>query len=326
MTRRLRATASVLAGVLAITAFGGGVAAGPRVVTEAARHSATFGSGSARSWMSPAAERGDLLYVSDLKTAEVDVFSYPGGTLVGKLVGFTTPEGECVDKAGDVFVTDPYSSTIQEYAHGGTAPILTLSPAGYLPNGCAVDPRTGALAVTENPFGSAAGGLLLYRHVKGTPTVYSIPNIFRPAFDGYDSNGNLYVDGVGGCCLDFELAELPAGGHAFSAITVNVTLGFPGAVQWDGTYLAIGDQGAGRGPSKIDRFSISGSAATEVGTTPLSDSCEVLQFWIDHHRVVAGNLCTSGVKYFAYPAGGNSTKTIGDDIQESYGVTISKAR
>ena len=101
-------------------------------------------------WMLPAAKSMDLLYVSN--DDELLVFSYPKGKLVGEI---TVPSGDfaglCSDSAGDVFVTSVGShsaSYILEYAHGGTEPITTLSDPAWA-NGCAVDPTTGNVAVTN---------------------------------------------------------------------------------------------------------------------------------------------------------------------------------
>ena len=57
------------------------------------------------SWIDPSAKKGALLYASDSAADVVKVFSYPRGKLVGTLTGFQTPQGMCVDKAGNVFIT-----------------------------------------------------------------------------------------------------------------------------------------------------------------------------------------------------------------------------
>ncbi len=67
------------------------------------------------SWMAAGAKKRDLLYVSDVGTYDVDVYSYPRGTQVGVLRGFNFPGGECVDKQGDVFVTNTFGQDIYEY-------------------------------------------------------------------------------------------------------------------------------------------------------------------------------------------------------------------
>src|SRR5579863_6185791 len=90
------------------------------------------------SWMAPDAGNQDLLYISDLSTYDVYVYSYPKGKLEGRLTGFGGPEGECVDKTGHVFIANFSASNILEYAHGGASPVATLSDPGYYPVGCSV--------------------------------------------------------------------------------------------------------------------------------------------------------------------------------------------
>jgi hypothetical protein len=147
--------------------------------------------------------------------------------------------------------------------------------------------------------------------------------VFGVSFVGYDGRGNLFVDGYSEQGGQFAMAELPAGTHSFETVTLNQTIVLPGAIQWDGKYLAVGDQVSLYGPSTIYEFSMSGSTGTLVNTTPLSDSCDVLQFWIHGKRVITSNYCASHVLYFDYPAGGSSTKTISDKLQEPGGVTVS---
>src|ERR1700729_644904 len=56
------------------------------------------------SWMSPEAKSHDLLYV--VSGSNVDVFTYPGGTLVGTLTGFEYPLGLCSDSNGNVWIAN----------------------------------------------------------------------------------------------------------------------------------------------------------------------------------------------------------------------------
>ena len=72
--------------------------------------------------MNPEAKRNNLLYVSDQGKRRIDVFSYPGGKLVGTLYGFVGPAGECTDGAGDVFIVDGGNYDIVEYADAGKTP------------------------------------------------------------------------------------------------------------------------------------------------------------------------------------------------------------
>ncbi len=285
----------------------------------AGQHAAT-----ARSWMAPDAKRRDLLYVSDLYDDDVNVYSYPQGKLKGVLTGFQAVHYECVDAIGNVFIANGRANQVLEYKHGGTTPIKTYTEPGFT-HGCSVDPTTGDLAILHDPPASGYGGFSIYKQAKGKPKEYVTPNVFRVYFIGYDAKGNLFVDGTA-YHPTFEIAELPAGSQTPQAITLNQTIVLPGAIAWDGKYLAVGDQVSLYGPSKIYRFSISGSTGTLQGTTPLSDSCDVLQFWLQGTRVITGDVCAPHVLYFPYPAGGSSTKTISDSLHEPVGVTVSRAR
>jgi hypothetical protein len=274
--------------------------------------------------MAPDAKKHDLLYVSDsfpYGSNDVYVYSYPKGKLKGKLTGFNEPSGQCVDKAGNVFITNFGASQILEYAHGGTSPIATLSDPGYYPLGCSVDPTTGNLAVTNRLSTSfTAGDVVIYVDASGTPTSYTDSSFYYYEFCGYDDRGNLYIDGTTkGSALEY--AELTSGGSSFSALNLDQSIGFPGAVQWDGAHLAIGDQSA----AVIYRFAISGSTGTKVGSTPLTGSKDVVQFWIEGMKVIGPDAGLAHVAFYKYPAGGSPIKTI-TGLGEPVGATVSKAK
>jgi hypothetical protein len=323
---RLRTAASVvLLGLLAAGCGGNpGVPAQPAVnlTAPAAGLERDSAADAGPSWMSPDAKSIDLLYVVDLDAGAVDVYSYPSGKRKGRLKGFSAPHGACVDKSGDVFLTDGNKSEILEYAHGGTTPIQTLQDPNNFPHACSIDPVTGNLAVANSPLGSGGGSVSIYKKATGKGTPITVGNVFQVYFDGYDASGNLFVDGTD-MHVAFEFAELPAGASTFTPITLNESINLPGQVQWDGTYLAVGDQVSLDGPSKIDEFTISGTTGTLEGTTQLSDSCDVLGFWIQGSTVIAPNDCAPNVKYFAYPAGGESTETISKKLHEPVGATVS---
>src|SRR5579863_8616838 len=58
-----------------------------------------YGANPGQSWMSPdAAKTKDLLYVSNLNSGMVNVYSYPTDKLVGTIKGdYDGPDGMCVD-------------------------------------------------------------------------------------------------------------------------------------------------------------------------------------------------------------------------------------
>jgi DNA-binding beta-propeller fold protein YncE len=321
---RLRHTFGV--GALSVALVGCGGSQSPLGQGVSALNAAPVALAHRGSWMSPDAKKSDLLYVSNLTTGDVDVFSYPRAKQKGELTGFDAPHGECVDAKGNVFITSEGSSQIFEYAHAGTKPIATLSDPGYTPSDCSIDPVTGDLAVANLlPLGSGSGSVAIYRHAKGKPKLYiASSGLYMYYSCGFDDAGNLFVDGSNVSGNQFEIAELLKGATALVAVTLNQQIALPGGVHWDGKYLAVGDQVCIECASTIYEFSMSGSTGTKVGETNLTDSCDVIRFWLQDNRVIAPNDCTPNVMYFKYPAGGNSTKTI-SGVSQGVGATVSQA-
>jgi hypothetical protein len=266
------------------------------------------------SWMLPEAKSEDLLYISNVYT--VTVYSYPKGKHVGTLKGFYRPIGECSDSAGDVFIAN---GDILEYTHGGKKPIQTLSLTGYTAQSCAIAPTTGNLAVTWDK-GNDPGYVAIYPNASGSPELYGI-GYMQFIFCGYDPVGNLYVDGEASNENKFLFAELPKGGSSVENITLNQSFEYAGAVQWDGKYVAVGDDEA----QKIYQFTISGSAGTLEGSTDLGNADSVYQWVIDGKKAVGSDDIPSTVWYWHYPAGGPAIKSIAKDVFHPVGATISKA-
>jgi hypothetical protein len=272
-----------------------------------------------RSWMAPDAKKVNLLYISDLTTGDVYVYSYPDGVLEGTLTGFKRPWGLCVDKAGKVFVTEESGFQILEYAHGGTTPLATLKDPGEDPGGCSVDPTTGDLAVANiSTPATNPGDVAIYKNARGARRAFKDREITYYEYCSYDNQGNLYVDGMTPSA--FVFAELPKGTTSFANIALNENIQFAGGVQWDGKYVAIRDYEA----NVIYQFSISGSGGTETGSTPLDGSSYVAQFWIQGSNVVGPDANSGTVMFWNYPAGGSPTKTI-NGLTTPWGVTISMA-
>jgi hypothetical protein len=328
----------VLAGLFAGCA-GAGPALQPSITPPNGRLVSHAAAG--KSWILPEAKNDDLLYISDLEAQVVDIYTYQHGhKLVGELTGFFNPEGLCVDNTGNVYVTNDTSEgvhQITEYAHGGTTPIRNLIDSNGRANGCSVDPKTGDLAVA-NFWGPTEriGNVEVYRHASGTPATYSNPNIYYYYFCAYDGNGNLFVDGE---TLDsvFGLGELIKRGKTLNFIPVDQTIYLPGGVQWDGKYLAVGDQVAVKHnfTSTIYQFSISGSVATTVTTMVLTGSTEVEQFWIPRvdsgpkHRLgtqlIGPDQNGGNTLFWDYPSGGNPVKSISGE-NDPIGATVSLAK
>jgi len=280
------------------------------------------------SWMSSGARREDLLYVADPSQGFIRVLSLNRRALVGLLYQDNEPNGMCTDKASDVFVPGFNGGHVVEYAHGLKKPKAKLTPAATRSMSCSVDPSTGNLAVTtfEADSGSA-GNVAIYQQAQGAPTTYSDPAIFEYFFCGYDGNGNLFVDGLGpsGGGGGFVFAELPKGSRAFTNITLNQTITQPGQVQWDGQYVAIGDQTT----TSIYRFAIAGSAGTLEGTTKLNGATTVNDFTIHAPDVIAANAYTTHsiayteALFYHYPAGGRIRKVAGSAKYTMEGLAVS---
>lgn len=286
--------------------------------TLAAVHTAGFAEHSdrGRSWISPASGSSDLLYISDAQKDDVYVYQYPGLTLSGTLTGFHEPQGECTDAKDDVWITDTNAQNVVEFAHGGTKAIAKLTDSSGYPVGCAVNTKTGDLAVT-NIFGvSGAGAVLVYKDATGKPTAYTNKGQYYYYFDGYDPNGNLYVSGRNDSGF-YTLAVLPSGASSMSTVSLSGgTIVFPGAVQWVGTSLVLGDQQCGdANASCLYEATISGTSGKITGATHFKGACDVIQPTVDGSAVAGGDFescyySSTGIHTWAYPAGGSPTKSV----------------
>jgi hypothetical protein len=281
------------------------------------------------SWMSPDAKKQQLLYVSDQKTDDVYVYSFPTGTLVGTLTGFAAPYGQCSDKAGNVFVTQFDASDITEYAHGGTSPIKTLDvPDGQYPTGCSVDPKTGNLAVATFVSDSSPGGISVFRHATGTPKEYQAPGMYYYFPPAYDDRGNLFVEVEGDSSGGTSLDELPRGSGTLESLYLNVTIHFPGGVAWDGTHVDLDDQSfSASAGSGIYQVQVEGSIATMTGEFAFPGSCgfsDVVQPWVQGSKIIGADTYCGTVGIDKYPGGANQKYLSG--TQYPIGATVSKAK
>ncbi|MGA7355471.1 MAG: hypothetical protein WA431_15800 [Candidatus Cybelea sp.] len=265
------------------------------------------------------------------------ILAYPKGTLVGQVtVPSGIPEGLCSDSAGDVFVATYESSDksyIYEYAHGGTQPIATLSDPGA-PQGCAIDPTTGNLAVTNNATASySPGNVVVYAAGQSVPMQYSDPNVRVFRFCTYDDKGNLFADGDGG------LDMLPAGGESLNKISLNQLIDLS-SIQWVTKYqrLVVVDYISPFGPhDDVYQVKVSGSMGIVTGPTILKTGksrrdrgSPAAQFWTGDGRIIGpANVGSSATRldFWRYPRGGSPKKSIHRPgrARTLFGVTISRA-
>jgi outer membrane protein assembly factor BamB len=275
--------------------------------------------------ITPQATSEDLLYVAN--AGSVTVYSYPQGTLVGTLNFPYKADGLCADSAGDVYITSETTQRIYEFAHGGKRAIRSLKDPGFIPRGCAVDPVTGNLAVAnlETTFAEHSGNVVIYRMAKGAPEAVTGPNLHYYYYCGYDSDGNLFVTGESTGFKHFTFAELPKSADKPTDVNLSQSIGTAGGVQYDGTYIAVGD----RGTHAIYEFAIEGSVGTLERTTRLLGSDGIGQFDVVGSTVVVPNVnhisSTSNVLFYSYPAGGAPTLTITNNVLLPTGAVVSVA-
>jgi hypothetical protein len=241
-------------------------------------------------------KRQPYQYLSDFGNASVLEFDYPkGDASIGSISGIESAQGECTNVLFGTgkktfWVTSSVSgaSPIDEFEVGGTSPIKTLQGAsGDTLVGCAMS-TTGDLAATS----ITDGHVDLFKGANGTPTVLTTP-LIEAFYGGYDKSGNLYVDGFnsGGT---FGFVELPNGSNSWETLSTSNSVEFPGSVQFDGTYITVGDQEA----HNIYGYTCHGTSCTLKRTVTLSGSSNCDQTWIAKGYVICG---TAIVKY---PAGG----------------------
>lgn len=259
-----------------------------------------------------------LLYVSNQRPAEVDVYSYPKGKPIAKLGPFDTPAGECVDSKGDVFITDSGAAEVVEYAHGGASPIASLSTDIYSPVRCSIDPSTGNLAVANHDSSSGRGSILIYAHALGTPAAYYTPSIFDYEACGYDGSGNLFVDGKS-ATGNFVLAELSKGGQQLNVIPFAKNIAHPADIQGEGSYLAIGAADITKAESDVYHVIVTNKSAKVVQTTHIGT--QTSGFFIDAQHLVAAAGAES-ILFFSYPKGGAPTKFV-PGTKDAAGVVVS---
>ena len=168
-----------------------------------------------------ATSSSDLLYVAT--SNGILMLTYPAAKQVGTVPSQGRYPYVCADSTnGNVFVAE--NGAINEYAHGGTSIIQTLSPPSSYVNlkGCSVDPATGNLAVAASNT-SGEGAILVYVGARGNATRYVDSELLYYYDCAYDSQSNLFVIGSGNKkhAIVPKYAQLQKGSSRFTNITLN---------------------------------------------------------------------------------------------------------
>lgn len=261
----------------------------------------------------------DLLYISDPSAGGVVVYSYTPPKY--RLVEILSPPGSysnlCVNRAQDIFATA--GSTVVEYKHGATSPFRILGGLQDYSDGCAVDPVTGTLAVTNSAISPPQPRVTFFKKDRGTHTNIAIPSTYSGAGRcAYDGSGNLFVGAnVAGSIPHFALLELPKNGKQFVAISLDETFskfGIGGMV-WDGTYLDIADFEE----NVIYQFAVAGYNGTSKNTITLQRSFNIDSFFVQGPTLIAAAFSTPEphspdgpgmINFYNFPAGGKKTGVI----------------
>jgi hypothetical protein len=254
---------------------------------------------------------GDLIYVTTTK--QIVMLSYPDGNVVGTLpwYGASLDSSICSDpNNGNVVIPEGSSgsdSKIYEYAHGATTPTAILSlPAGDSePNGCAVDPTTGNLAVIAWIPPTNQNAFVIYPGGQGTPTTYKDNKVLSLFYAAYDDSGDLFS--ITQAHFGVRLAELRPGQSKFNILKFASCQDCNWSkLQWDGQYLTL-TYGDG-----IGQLALSRKTATLVNVVPLTGLANrnLGFYWIQNGSVFAEyqklrKNYNEGVGVWPYPSGGN---------------------
>ncbi|MGB8521143.1 MAG: hypothetical protein WCD38_13370 [Candidatus Tumulicola sp.] len=265
------------------------------------------------------------LFVSDQQGDEVQLYKFPNGNYLGQLPQppetFIQPEGECVDATNPqhVFVTNLYSSTIDEYTHSGVY-VMHLNDAGENPVSCAyrqTGSTSGVLAVGNLQTASLGGGSIsIFTNNAGTwsgPTIYtpSGTSTYYVYFVAYKGTA-LYIDGLLDATQFFFMKMSQSGMFtpvALFGTSCPCTINLPAGVQQIGNYLAVGDQTPSPGSPNIYHVLPSGQV---IGSTILSPSpSELVQFFRQGSDLVGPDYMGANADIYSYPGGSLLTPIAG---------------
>lgn len=286
----------------------------------------------------PAGTYGDLLYVNAgcgiPQSSGICIYAFPSGKYMGWVEHYAGSQAIalCSDSGGNVYVTSILAggrgSAVLVYGHAGNGPTALLRDRNYLPNGCAVDPVSGDLAVANAAVGRAAGNVAIFQKASGKPKFYRAGGVSTYLFCGYGEKGDLFISGASKSGA-VAVAKLAKGASEFVKVTFDKKLSVAGPIQWDGERMAFG-YGDTRG-ELIYRTDVSGEKGTVVATTRLAPPdarhAYVGPFWIAGKRIVATFKAPGRypVAFWRYPEGGAPTKVIrrGRRVDSQGRVTIS---
>lgn len=184
-----------------------------------------------------------LIYVSSKDKDSVYVYSFPKYRSPILIINVSA-NGLCSGPGGNVWMSTTGTSggELVEYARGSGS-VLEELPAAT-PGGCAVDAKSGDLAVANTGTTSVPGSLAIYQENSTKPRIYADRMMPDPEYCAYDGNGDVFVVGESsGTHPTVGVAELKKGAKSLRSIALGETApAYPGALAWDGQYMVFSDR------------------------------------------------------------------------------------
>ncbi len=275
-----------------------------------------------KSWMKASSSKA-LLYFDDDSTNDTYVYEYPSGKKVGTLTGFHDPQGMCVDRKGDVYITESQFGLLVEYAHGGTNAINIYERPGSGLTGCSVSANRDVAATGRDEVCIWKGGVAA-DSPKCIDGDESLGCVGFSTF-GYDNHGNLI--GLGTTSAGSTTAcMIPARETTMEKLsTSGISFNFgPRGTAWDGEYITLG--GVGYNGDVVQPAQLSGTTLIGVGSEVQLDDCTEMPgspFFFGKQNITAASTtratsvtvanprCDKGVAdVWDYPGGGEAVLRI----------------
>jgi hypothetical protein len=179
-------------------------------------------------------------FYASTQNVGVTLYSYPQLSQLGS-VSDPNAAAMCSDKDGNVYVAESGASELTEYQAGTLTVMRTIDDTNYNPVSCAINPKNGDLAVANSGGtvnGKAKPGLItIFKKATGSPKVFTNKSMSTFAYCGYDTNGDLFADGL---ATDSSVALTELVGQKLTNLPVSgLTIAQPGAVAWDTFHGAL---------------------------------------------------------------------------------------
>jgi hypothetical protein len=187
----------------------------------------------------------NLLFVSDASNNLINIYNATAenATACGSITGngLSLPQGIDVDTHGNLYVANTLASDILEFAPPYTgAPIKTMTDVGQYPAGVEAECGTKIWVTNIITTGGGAGTISDYSLTGTAPLhTYADVNATREYFIACDPAGNVYTTYSNGNTGAVGVNMFTKATHYKATDLHNqVTMAFPGGIDWEGTQTA----------------------------------------------------------------------------------------